>query len=151
MAVHALSTSAPRRRARIAKPSAPAPVPGIPFPEAVFPELYAMKLSGDCLAPELNDGDEVQFSSIEPPKVGDFCIFVLRPELVRPGGMQCMIKRLTMGLPPYVTLPFREHPNSDVHALVMAEQTNPRRQYMIRCENLLAIHRFVGVQGGTKR
>lgn len=122
-----------------------APKPDIPFYEAVFPELYAMKLSGDCLAPELMDGDEVKFSSVESPAVGDFCIFIMRPELVRPGGMQCIIKRMVMAPPPYVTLPFRENPKSEVHALVVAEQLNPRRQYVIKCENLLAIHKFVGV------
>lgn len=123
------------------------PLPGIPFPTVEsIPPLYAMRLSGDCLEPDLVDGDEVQFSRDEPFAVGDFCCFILRPELVRPGGLQCAIKKLAMGLPPYVTLPFREHPKSDVHALVIAEPLKPRRQYMIRCANLLAIHKFVGVQ-----
>lgn len=142
------------RRATVARqsPSTPSPLPGIPFPDlASIPERYAMILKGDCLEPDLKDGAEVQFSRDEPFKVGDFCCFVLRPELVSPGGMQCMIKRLTMGLPPYVTLPWTENPKSDVHALVMAEQLNPRRQFMIKCDRLLAIHKFLGVQGRGRR
>jgi len=128
------------------RPAAPEAKSVVPFPDATFPEVYAMKLSGDCLAPELMDGDEVKFSSVEPPVVGDFCIFIMRPEMVEPGRMQCIIKRMVMAPPPYVKLPFRENPKSEVHALVVAEQLNPRRQYFIKCENLLAIHKFVGVQ-----
>lgn len=146
-ALSAISTPARRGNARARTTIAPsAPKPIIPFPDATFPELYAMKLSGDCLAPELMDGDEVKFSSVEPPVVGDFCIFIMRPELVPRGGMQCIIKRMVMAPPPYVKLPFRENPKSEVHALVMAEQLNPRRQFMINCEHLLAIHKFAGVQ-----
>ena len=140
-----------RRTIRTRQPSAPLPLPAIPFPDlASIPPLYAMKLHGGCLAPDLTDGAEVQFSRDEPIAVGDLCCFVLRPELVSPGGVQCMIKRLSMGLPPYVTLPWTEHPKSDVHALVMAEQLNPRRQFMIKADRLLAIHKFVGVQGSGR-
>lgn len=146
-ALSAISTRTGRSKAKARPTIAPsAPKPIIPFPDATFPELYAMKLSGDCLAPELMDGDEVKFSSIEPPAVGDFCIFIMRPELVQPGGMQCITKRMVMAPPPYVKLPYRENPKSEVHALVVAEQLNPRRQYFIPCEKLLAIHKFVGVQ-----
>lgn len=116
-----------------------------------IPDIYAMKLSGDCLEPELMDGAEVVFSKTETPKVGDFCIFIMRPEMVRPGGMQSIIKRLMTAIPPHVELPFREHPDSEVHAVVMAEQLNPRRTYMIECERLLAVHKFVGVQGRQAR
>ena len=150
-ALSAISAPSSSTVRRVRRPAAPEAKSIVPFPGATFPELYAMKLSGDCLAPDLMDGDEVKFSSVEPPVVGEFCIFIMRPELVRPGGMQCMIKRMVMAPPPYVKLPFREHPDSEVHALVIAEQLNPRRQYMIKCENLLAIHKFVGVQNQRAR
>jgi hypothetical protein len=121
--------------------------PEIVFPDvASIPETYAMQLRGSCLDPELMDGDEVVFTSTEPPMAGEFAIFILRPELVSPGGVQSMIKRLVMAPPPYVTLPWRENPKSTAHAVVVAEQLNPGRQYFIKCERLLAVHRFVRVQ-----
>jgi len=112
-ALSAISTRTRRSNVKARSKVAPtAPKPVIPFPDVAFPELYVMKLSGDCLAPELMDGDEVKFSSVEPPAVGDFCNFIMRPELVQLGGMQCIIKRMVMAPPPYVKLPFREKPSS---------------------------------------
>ncbi|MBM0205671.1 hypothetical protein JNW90_23650 [Micromonospora sp. STR1s_5] len=154
-------------------PNAPVPAaaPGLPNhrraisrqvvaksrPEIVFadfasiPDVYAMHLKGTCLEPQLMDGDEVVFTSAEPPKPGEFAIFILRPELVSPGGSQSMIKRLVLAPPPHVTFPWREHPKSEVHAVVVAEQLNPARQFWIRCDRLLAIHRFVRVQNRQVR
>ena len=140
------SAPAPRRRKAPAVPPITR-LPGIPFLDAAeIPDLFGMRISGDCLAPVLRDGDEVVFTRTDKPVVGQFAIFILRPEIVRPGGLQCAIKRLVMDVPPHVTLPFREHPESEVHAIVIAEQTNPHRQYMIKAENLLGIFKFSHVQ-----
>lgn len=129
--------------------AAPAPGPGVPFMSAAeIPDVFAMRLSGDCLSPLLNDGDEVVFERAGRPEAGELCIFIMRPELVRPGGMQCIVKRLAMAIPPYVTFPWQENPRSEVHALVVAEQLNPPRQYMMKCESLLGVHRFVRTQRG---
>lgn len=149
MATHANSTPAPssRRGPSASRQLVAKPRPGIPFPDlASIPEIYGMKLQGDCLAPDLLDGDEVVFSSTEPVQAGDLVHLILRPELVPPGGLQCAIKRLVMAIPPYVTFPWTENPKSDVHALVLAEQRNPPGQYAIKCDRLLAVHRFVRVQ-----
>jgi len=131
----------PRRTTR------PKPLPNIPF--ATFediPDLFAMKLSGSCLAPVLMDGDEIVFTRAQAPKAGDIAIFILRPEGVQEGGFQCLIKRLAIDIPPWVTFPWRDRPTSDVRAAVIAKQTNPPRQYMIKCEHLLAVLKFSHVQ-----
>jgi hypothetical protein len=48
-----------RRRRASSRQLVAKPIPGIPFPDlASIPEIYGMKLTGDCLAPELIDGDE---------------------------------------------------------------------------------------------
>lgn len=125
------------------------PRPEIAFPDlASFPPIYGMKLVGDCLEPDLPDGSEVVFERDAPIAPGDFCIFVLEPEHVSTGGMQSLIKRLVLAPPSFVTFPWTENPKSDVHALVVAEQLKPHRQYMIKCDRLLAIHKFVRVQNG---
>lgn len=148
MAVALDSTPAPAVQRRARRKPTSTPVPGIPFPDlASIPPLYAMRLSGDCLAPELRDGDEVVFSRDEEPKAGDFAIMILRPEFVPAGGIQCAIKRIVLPMPSHVRLPYREHPASEVHAILLVEQLAPAKQYGIRCERLLAVHKFVRVQG----
>lgn len=132
------------RPPRIPKPK---PLPNIPFPTFEdIPDVFAMKLAGDCLAPELMDGDDVVFTKAEAPRAGDIAIFILRPEEVREGGYQSLIKRLVLGIPPWVTFPWRENPKSEVRALAIAAQSNPPRQYMIPCERLLAVLKFSHVQ-----
>ena len=41
--------------------------------------------------------------------------------------------------PHYVKFPWREHPQSEVRALVIVEMTNPGRQFAVKCEHLLGI------------
>ena len=105
-----------------------------------------MQVAGDCLAPDIPDGAVAVFDKTEPVRPGDICIFVFLPHIVVPGMFQCMTKRLVIGVPPYVTFPWREHPKSELRALVIAEQMNPPKQYMVACDKLMAIHRFVGLQ-----
>lgn len=144
MAIHANSTPAPRVRARRSVTNAK-PNPLIPFQSLDdIPDRYAMVLAGLCLEPELKDGTILGFSRSEPYAVGDFCIFILRPELVPPGRHQTQIKRLFMSPPPRTRLPYREHPDSQVHSLVIAEQLNPPRRFAIECQNLIAIHKCTG-------
>ena len=49
-----------------------------------------------------------------------------------------------MAPPPYVSFPWREHPQSDVHALIIVEMLNPHKQFAYKCEHLLGIHKCVG-------
>jgi hypothetical protein len=50
-----------------------------------------------------------------------------------------------------VKFPWTENPKSEVHALVIAEQTNPPRQYAIKCDLLCAIHKCLGPLGNDER
>ena len=82
--------------------------------------------------------------ALEPYRPGDFVILYLRPELVPPGGYQGLVKRLVTMPPSGITFPHREHPESELASLVIAEQLNPPRRYAIRCDSLLAIHKCLG-------
>lgn len=139
-------SAVPRRR-KEPTVSAPLPQPSIRFPDAAsIPAIFAMQMAGTCLAPELNHGDEVVFVN-EPPKVGDFAIFIFRPECLRPGAQhQSMIKRMVLAIPPWVTFPWADNPRSDVRPVVVAEQTNPPGRYHFPCSDLLGICRFSHVQ-----
>lgn len=131
-----------RRRARGAAPI-PAPVPTFIDP-ADLPDQYVMRVSGDCMSPEFKHGDALWFDKNAVPAVGDAVIFYLRPELVKQGGFQAQIKRLTMAIPPWVKFPYREHLDSSVAALLVVESLNPRRMIAIRCEDVLAVHKCMG-------
>jgi hypothetical protein len=45
-----------------------------------------------------------------------------------------------MAPPSWVTFPYKEHPKSDVHALMGLEMLNPRRL----CEDVLGVHKCMG-------
>ena len=98
-----------------------------------------MIFEGVCLEPDIADGACLLFDKNVPYKRGDFVILFRRPELVKPGQHQAIVKRLYMVPPAWVTFPYRDHPNSDVRALIIAEQLNPHLQFAIPCEDLLAI------------
>ena len=117
----------------------------LPDDLAHLPDLYAMPVIGDCLAPEIPDGALVVVDKTAPYKVGDLVI-VFRRGASLGDQPRAMVKRLLMAPPPWVkAFPFRDHPQSDVHALMMLEQINPRGHFTVRCADVLAIHRCFGV------
>ena len=111
---------------------------------ADLPIKYGMICDGDCMDPEIKDGEAIGFVRDAPVERGDLAAFIFRPELVPPGELQVLIKRIVMPPPPWVSFPHHKHPNSEFTELVIAEQINPRRQYEINCTDLLAIHLCIG-------
>ena len=54
--------------------------------------------------------------------------------------------------PPWLKFPYRDHPDSEIRALLIAEQFNPRRSFRSPCEDLLAVHKRLGpLPKGVKR
>jgi hypothetical protein len=49
-----------------------------------------------------------------------------------------------MAPPHYVSFPWREHPKSEVHALIIVEMLNPPKQFAYKCEHLLGVHKCLG-------
>jgi hypothetical protein len=115
------------------------------------PDQYALLVRGACMAPLLPDGSAALIDKRLPYESGDLVVIYLRPEAIKSGQSNCMLKRL-VSMPPWVTsFPYREHPQSEVHALATAEMLNPARRVYFRCADILAIHRCLGpVPAGTK-
>ena len=111
---------------------------------AELPPVYALTCLGDCMMPEIKDGEHLGFDRDAPVKRGDLAVFYIRPELVQPGALQARVKRLVLAPPPFVTFPYNEHPDSEIAMLVIAEQLNPARRFGIKCSDLLGIHRCIG-------
>ena len=136
-----------RANARTMPIAKPDRVVGQALPDdlAHLPDRYAMPVIGDCLAPEVPDGALVMVDKTALYKVGDLVIVFRRG--AAPGDQpRAMVKRLLMAPPPWVkAFPFCDHPQSDVLALVGLEQVNPPRRFTMRCADVLAIHKCLGV------
>lgn len=111
---------------------------------ATLPDRYVVRIDGACLEPDLPHGTPVLIEKNGKIAAGDFAVLFFKPEHVPAGKYQAILKRVVMAPPPYVKFPFREHPQSDVHALVIVEMTNPPRRFAYKCEHLLGIHKCIG-------
>lgn len=116
-----------------------------------LPELYCLKLDGDCLEPVIPDRAAVMIKKSETFDVGDVVVIWFRAEAVPAGEPRSWLKRITMNAPPWVKFPYKDHPKSDVAPLIMVEQLNPPVGYTVKCSDILAIHKAVGYSpaGGT--
>lgn len=116
-----------------------------------LPDLYAMGVEGDCMEPAIRSGGKVLVDRTKPALPGDFVVIYQRPEVVKPGQHQALVKRLVTAIPPFVSFPWRDQPGSEASAVFIAEMDNPRTRLLWHCRDLLAVHHCVGpVPAGMK-
>ena len=84
------------------------PEPGLILEPSQLPDRYGMIVKGVCLEPEIADGSCLLFDKTASYKPGDLVILWRRPELVKPGQPQSIVKRLYMAPPPWVKFPYRD-------------------------------------------
>lgn len=109
-----------------------------------MPDQYIVKCDGVCMLPNIADGSPVLCDKTQPVKAGDLVVLFFKPEHIPNGEHQAILKRLVLNVPPYVKFPFKEHPDSNVHAIVIVEMDNPPKQFGYKCEHLLGIHKCLG-------
>jgi hypothetical protein len=115
---------------------------------AQVPDRYVLIVQGDCMAPLHRDGAAVLVDKGAPFEAGDLVVIYLKPELVKPGRCNAMLKRL-VSIPHWVaSFPFSDHPESQVVAIAAVETLNPPRRLHYRCADILAIHRCTGAVPG---
>ena len=131
-----------RRKPTTKTASKPAPARDFIDP-ATLPDIYCSTNDGVCLSPLIPDGATIAFSKLEEVKAGDFVSVWHRPEITN-GKHQAIVKRLVMNIAPWVKFPYKDHPKSDVLAIIMAEQINPKRTFTIKCSDVLAVHKAIG-------
>jgi hypothetical protein len=134
-----------RRRTGIKRPSSPL-VPLQKFIDpATLPNDYAMICEGKCLEPEILDGAKLHFSKVEKYTQGDFVIIWFKPELVKPGRHQALVKRLWLDVFPNLKFPYKAHPDSNVVPVIAAEMLNPPMRFFYPVTDILAVHKCMGV------
>lgn len=97
-------------------------------------DAYALRLTGDCLEPEVYEGDWAIASPSRRPRAGEFV--VLWPKEGTP-----LLKRLVAEP---MAFPQNLHPDSEVMPLIEVEMLNPRRHFMIPANKLSAVHAVIG-------
>lgn len=105
----------------------------------VFPIAYAMRVDAPNGAGEFQHDDLAVFNTVEEPEAGDLvCVHPRR------GGAVLVV--LTFGLGPntWAKMPYREHPKSEIHALMIGTILGTDRQISIACQDLWAVHKCDG-------
>ncbi len=102
-----------------------------------WPDAYALQTEGDCLAPEIGDGDHVVASPSAPLRCGDYAVLHGKE-----GG--CSVKRLVIVPDPDLWNSGSE-PGSNISGVLVIEMTNPRKTFFVSCDKLDAVHAVVYV------
>jgi hypothetical protein len=126
-----------------ALPPKAAPEYSIPHPDTM-PDRYVVHCAGNCMEPDIADGAPVLVEKHGKIAPGDLVVLFFKPDHVPAGKHLAILKRLVMAPPHYVSFPWREHPKSEVHALIIVEMLNPRKKFAYECEHLLGVHKCLG-------
>ncbi len=110
-----------------------------------LPNRYGLVCVGDCLDPLVPNGETILVDKTEPYAPGDLVVVFRKRECTPGGKFQGLVKRLVMAPPSWVKFPCRDHPQSELAALVVVETLNPPAQFAYRCADLLGIHKCLGV------
>lgn len=111
---------------------------------ATLPERYILIVDGACLEPDIPNGTHVLIERDGKVAASDLAVLYFKPDRIPPGEGNSSLKRVVMPPPHYVKFPWREHPQSEAHAVLIVEMINPRRQFAVKCEHLLGIHKCLG-------
>ncbi|HEV7323511.1 MAG TPA: S24/S26 family peptidase [Bosea sp. (in: a-proteobacteria)] len=109
-----------------------------------MPDIYAMIVEGDCMLPHIKTGTKLMFSRTEAYQPGDMVILFRRPDMVKPGEHQAIVKRLVLPPAPWAKFGVDRHPKSEVDPVVIVEMFNPRRQLAYSVSGLQGIHKCLG-------
>jgi len=104
-----------------------------------LPNLFALRVDGDCMAPLLEDGGCVVVDKRAPPRPGDLVVLHFRQE-VPAGVAQLQVKRLVLLPPHFVSFLWTDDPRSDIAAAMVVETLNPPSRRRLECSRLMAVH-----------
>ncbi len=110
-----------------------------------LPETYSMHVDGDCMEPIFSSGMRIVVDSAASYRANDIVVLFQNPRVVKPGRYQVLMKRLVQA-PPHG---FWNEPRSEIDWLrqpaVIAAMFNPRSWLYWRPQDLLGIHKVIGL------
>ena len=112
-----------------------------------FPNEYALHLEGTCLEPLLFDGTALMMDKSAAHAPGDFVGIWFRTHAWKDDAQrhQAWIKKIKVAAPPWVkSFPYDDNPKSEVQAVMVFEQLNPKGHYIVPCRDIWAIHKVTG-------
>jgi hypothetical protein len=116
-----------------------------------LPPTYCMQAIGTCMEPVYPDGSKLLFSSTEPYRHGDDVAIYFRPECVRPGEHQILIKRLVMAPRREFWLGNSRDTIGNLGATMLVEMLNPRGMIQFDPTSILGIHKCLGLVPATMK
>ena len=120
-------------------------MPGPFIDPDTLPDRYIMGTDGVCMEPDIPNGAKIICAKDEKINAGDLVVFYFRPGRIPPSEHQAQCKRLVHGIPSFVKLPWRDHPQSDVSPVIVAAMSNPAQRIVYRCSDLLGVHKCLGL------
>lgn len=108
-----------------------------------YPEIYALQCVGNCLEPEIADGTQLVFLRDAVYRPGDFVVLHRRPENVKLGECQLMVKRLIIA-PSHAFWRHGDRNMGDIRPVVIVEMLSPRKVLYMSPDDLLGIHKCRG-------
>ena len=112
---------------------------------AELPERYCMQTEGNCMEPVYPDGSKILISSIESYRYGDDVAIFLRPECVKPGKHQVLIKRVVIAPRREFWLGNSKATIANLAPTVVLEMLNPQTMLQLDPSTILGMHRCLGL------
>ena len=113
----------------------------IPCPHEVheaWPDVYGLRVDGDCMAPEICHLDYIFVSPSAPLEMGK-CAAILTKK-----GNRAVKRLVTLPEAGFLGKPL--HPDSTVRPILIVETTNPEGRGVLNMDALEEVHAVVHVQ-----
>lgn len=107
-----------------------------------LPDEFVLQTNGNCMHPIIQDGEFLVVDKRKKIQSGDLAVIYFKPEFVKPGGMQAMVKRAVHRFPAWGVFPFRYEAGryGDFGPVVIFEQINPRNTFPIDLRSVLGVY-----------
>lgn len=108
-------------------------------------EEFALKISGNCMSPIVEDGEDVVVDRRKKINKGNLVVIYFKPEYVQLGDVQAKLKRIIHTFPTAVKFPFHykkeQFASTGLGPIIIVEQLNPPRTFSIDLRKVLGVYR----------
>ncbi len=106
-------------------------------------EPFATIVRGDCMVPDIADGECIAIDPTAPVSAGDLVIVVKRPERMQDGEPPGALKRL-VGRIKRSRIPFELREDEELEPCLFVEMTNPPKRMFVPYSAIGAVFKCIG-------